>query len=199
MMKVSKTEHENKFGPVFGEWTLEQEEWAETFVSYILIQTKNQSARPDLHNILEQCIPMTKDGTGASVVSFESHAAKNPYMLILMDFGWVHPEAYIERVEFVPTRSLAELSKQRAKVDEQMKKEDKARKEEREMKKKKLQEGDTDIAAKKKSTPDSRYLSNNMQERSWQIAIAVHGLDGYGYKCLSQERSREMEGLLGGD
>jgi hypothetical protein len=195
MMKASNPNDENQFGPLFGDWTPEQEAVADKFVSYILIQTKNRSGNlraRDINSILEGCIPMTTDGTTATVVSFELHTAQNPYVSILMNFGWPSESAVgIERVEFVPTRSVTEVGKQEAEVMEERKKEQKARKEQKDMEEKRRQEGDTDLVAKtkKRTTNLSDLLVNNIRERSKQIAIAVYGLDEYGYKCLENRDS----------
>jgi hypothetical protein len=114
---------------------------------------------------------------------------KNPYVSILMDFGW-SPDEPDEYVEFVPTTSKTAVSKQWAQVAEEKDTEDNKKKGGKAQEKKRRQEGD-DIAGKPKNPqkrkPDSAYREYNIQQRSKQIAIAVHGLDGYGYKCLSQD------------
>jgi hypothetical protein len=95
-----------EFRRLFSEWTPEQEKFAEKFVSYILIQTKNKWDKGQVDDILRQCIPMTNpEATSGPVKPFEQHTTKNPYLSILMDFGWT-PKRDQPSVEFVPAATL---------------------------------------------------------------------------------------------
>jgi hypothetical protein len=176
MMKESNAKEGKQFRRLFDKWTPEQENFAEKFVSYILIQTKNKSEKANVIDILPQCTPMTDADTAGPVKSFEHHAAQNPYLSTLMDFDWPHSD---QHVEFVPAATLLcgkteEVEKHQDALTETNERLEVAR-------------GDTkkNLEAKiKRTTKAISFLQHNKQQMSGQIAVAVHGLDSYGYKRL---------------
>jgi hypothetical protein len=67
------------FGPLFGEWTAEQEKAADAVIAYILVQTKNRAKAKAAKWALSECIPDNNN--------FDYHSPSNPFVSILMELG----------------------------------------------------------------------------------------------------------------
>ena len=67
------------FGPLFGEWTEEQEKAADAVIAYILIQTKNRLKADAAKWSISECIPDKNN--------FDYHNPSNPFVSILMELG----------------------------------------------------------------------------------------------------------------
>ena len=67
------------FGPLFGEWTEEQEKAADTVITCILIQTQNHLKADAAKWALSECIPDKN--------KFDYYNPSNPFVSILMELG----------------------------------------------------------------------------------------------------------------
>ena len=59
VVKNAAKEVMESFGPLFGEWTNEQEKAADAMIAYILIQTKNCKEAPASKWAMGDCIPIS--------------------------------------------------------------------------------------------------------------------------------------------
>ena len=81
VMLGEPNEHKHSFGPLFGQWTLEQEKAASRVVYYVVLDAKNDASLSlnDITLQARKCAP--------SASNFRFHALMNPFVTIIGSYA----------------------------------------------------------------------------------------------------------------
>ena len=99
----------DKLGPLFGEWTRDQEEAADKIVAYIVIDGKNRENRSEtqIGFASDSCIPKPTQSQFQHK-NFDWHTPCNPFISIVLSFGWETNGPGVE-VHSIPTAPIHKL------------------------------------------------------------------------------------------